>query len=88
MIKIFLSKQSFSKKVAKPPLDLGALRNPLLINLSQLGEFGQFGDSVFELLIRSLRMTLYLLKTTAILDFSSTSPITCLNTCFQRIVTI
>ncbi len=82
------SKRSSSERVGEPPLDLGALRNPLSICLGRSGESGQSGNSVSELSIRSSRVSLYLVGIVAISDYPSAPPTTCLSTLFGRIMTI
>ncbi len=88
MIRTFLSKRSSPKRVDKPPLNLGALRDLLSISFGQFGKSGQSEDSISELLIRSSRVSLYLLGITTILDFPSASPNAYLSTLFWRIMTI
>ena len=82
------SKQSFFERVGEPPLDLGALRDPLSISPGSSGESGWSGNFISELSIRASRVSLYLLKLVAISDFSCALPIACLSTLFGRIVTI
>ena len=88
VIEISLSKQSFSKKVDKPTLDLGALHDLLSINLSWFRKFGWFGDSIFELSIQSLRVFLYLFAIAVVSNYSSAPLTAYLNICFRRIIII
>ncbi len=82
------SKRSSSERVGEPPLNLGALRDPLSISPGRSGESGQSGDSVSELLIMSLRVSIYLLGITIISDFPSAPQIAYLSTLVQGIMTI
>ena len=88
MIKTFLFKQFSFKKFDEPPLDLGAMRNPLSIDLGQFVKSEQFRDSVSKSSIRSSRVSLYLLRIIAISDFLSAFLTAYSNTHFQRIETI
>ena len=88
VIEISSSKQFFFKKVGKLFLDLEILCNPLSINRGWFWESRWSENSIFEILIKSLRVFLYLLEIATILDFFSTFPIACLNTCFWKIMII
>ncbi len=82
------SKQSSSKRVGEPPLDLGTLCDLLSISLGQSEEFAWSGDFVSKLSIRLSRVSLYLLGIAVISDFLSASLTVYLSILFQRIVTI
>ena len=71
-----------SERVGKLSLDLGILRNFLSISPSQSGKFVQSRDSISELSIKLLRVSLYLLGIAQISDFASIPPTTCLSICF------
>ncbi len=64
-------------------LDLSILHGLLSIGLDLSND-----SIVFELSIKSPKVSLYLLKTNAISDFSCRPSIACLRTCFLRIGTI
>lgn len=85
LIHLILSKRSTtnfgSASISTFP-DLDILYDSLSINL------GPSRDSTSELLIRSSKIFLYLLKITVISKFSSSFLITCLKTCFLKIITI
>ena len=77
-----LSKQFSSESLVRLPSDLAALCDHLLIGP------GRSGDSASELLIRSSRVSLYLLGIATILEFPFVFLIAYLTTRFLRIVTI
>lgn len=75
--KISLSKQFYFFRVGKRLLDRSILRNPLSINPSQLKKSSKSEISnksrkfISELLIRSLKVSLYLLEIAIISNFLS-----------------
>lgn len=82
------SKQSFFKRVGKLSLYLGTLCDTLSISRCRSSKFGRSKESVFELLIKLSKMSVYVIGIAVTWDFSSVSSSTSMDTYFKKIVTI